>query len=270
MLATIKREHREIPIGLLDPPRNPSRVGMDDAALDELADSIRRNGLIQELIVARLGERYEIVAGHRRSICAARAGLVAVECCVYPSYEAALIAVQYAENRFRADLSAGEEALLFSDLYENQCGQDVDQVCALVGERRNYVESRLALFAGDEFVFKALLEGQIKIGVASKLNECTDETYRRYYLDAAVRGGATVAMVTGWIQEWKSIVGVTPPQSPGVESAPAPAAIAETNFFRCAVCRGTEHVHLMRPINVHQHCQLAILDPLLKTYHGEG
>jgi len=48
-----------------------------------------------------------------------------------------------------------------------------------------------------------------------------------------------------------------------------PSAVPQTNYFTCAVCGGTEDVHLMQPINVHQHCKLAILDKLLATYRGD-
>lgn len=269
-LAAIKRERREIPLGLLDPPRNPSRVDMDETSLDELTRDIRLKGLLCDLIVARKGERYEIVAGHRRSIACGRAGLVAVDCIVYPTYESALVGVQYSENRFRADLSAGEEAMLFSDLLENDCGGDVDRLCEQLGEKRSYVEGRLALFSGDELVFKALLEGEIKIGIATKLNECTDERMRRYFLDACLRGGATVAVVAGWVQDWRRSQA---PSSEG-DSAPmpaaAPSAVPETNYFRCVCCGGVDNVHLMVPVNVHQHCKLAILDKLIAAYRGEG
>lgn len=267
-LATIRPETREIPLGLLDPPRNPSRVGMDDEALEELARDIRAKGLISPLIVARVTDRYEIVAGHRRSLAAQRAGLVAVECRVYPTYETALVGVQYSENRFRADLSAGEEAILFSDLLERECGGDVDRLCELLGEKRPYVEGRLILFEGDERVFQALLENKIKIGVAHKVNECTDELMRRYFLDAAVRGGATTAVVAGWIQDWKQSIGALPQAGGAVATGPAPAPVPETNYFTCACCGGTENVHLMRPVNMHDYCKAAIFDKVIAAYRG--
>jgi ParB family chromosome partitioning protein len=269
-LAHVKPETREIPLWLLDPPPNPSRVGMEEHELEELARSIRLNGLIQPLIVARDGARYQIVAGHRRSIAAERAGLVAVECRVYPTVTTALMAVQYAENRFRADLSAAEEAILFSDLLEREAGGDVDALCELIGERRTYVEGRLNLFSGDELVFKALLEKKISIGVAHKLNEIDDQRMCRYYLDAAIRGGATIAVVTGWVQQWKQDSQYTASAGAPPSPSPAPSAVPQMNYFTCACCDGTDNPHLMVPINVHQHCKLAILDKLIAAYKGQA
>lgn len=267
-VITLKPERREIPLGLLDPPRKPSRVSIDEDYLRELSRDIQAKGLINDLTVARNGERYEVVAGDCRSRACAMAGLVAVWCRVYPTYETALIGVQYSENRFRKELTAGEEAILFSDLLDAECGGDVDQLCELLGEKRSYVEGRLNLFSGDEQVFRALLEVRITIGVAQALNKCSDERMCRYFLDAALRGGATVAVVNGWVDEWKR--SALPPSSAPAPTPTASGPIPQTNYFTCAVCGGTDNVHLMQPINVHTHCHMAILTPMLDAYKGDG
>lgn len=268
-LAATKREFRELPIGLLDAPPNPSRTSMNERNLDELVDSIRAHGILQPLSVTPAGDRYEVLAGHRRLLAAARAGLAAVPCLVYPSDAAGLIAVQYDENRRREELNAADEAIWFSELLEQQCGGDVDALCALLKEKRSYVEGRLLLFQGDARVFEALQDDRIKIGVAHQLNRCTNELHRRYLLHQAIVGGATVAIVSGWIQDWQQQEAALAGRPLPVSSASAPAPVPQTDFFRCYVCGGTDHVHTMQPVNVHGHCQLAILDKLLAAYRGE-
>jgi len=89
-LAEITREFSELALALVDEPALPSRSTMDDEKMRELVGSIRANGLLQPMIVARVGERYEVVAGHRRRIACARAGLFVAPCIVYPSKDAAL------------------------------------------------------------------------------------------------------------------------------------------------------------------------------------
>src|SRR5436190_23573460 len=106
-------------------------MSMDDEKMQELVNSIRKFGIIQRLILARVGDRYEVVAGHRRYLAATRAGLVAVPADVYPSKEAALEGVKHAENRFREDLSPAEEAAYFQELLDGVAGGDVDRVCEL-------------------------------------------------------------------------------------------------------------------------------------------
>jgi ParB/RepB/Spo0J family partition protein len=78
---------------------------MDEEQMDALVASIRELGFISVLVVVRVGERYEVVAGHRRRIAAGRAGLVAVPCLIYPSKGAAMEAIQHAENKHREELN---------------------------------------------------------------------------------------------------------------------------------------------------------------------
>ena len=269
-LATIKPERKEIPLGLIDDPAHPSRSSMDDDKMAELVANIRENGLIQELVLARVGTRFEVVAGHRRFLASQRAGLAGAPASIYPTRSDALDAIQYAENRFREELSTADEAIWFSELLDQKCGGDVDVLCARLGEHRNYVEKRLLLFSGDSLVFEALKREQIVIGVAEQLNKCPVEWHRRGLLDAAIRGGATIAVVSGWIA--RECLATHPDVARAnlsvVTSAPGP--VMTTNYFTCKVCGGTDDVSSMRPVNVHAHCERAILDPLLRSYHGEG
>lgn len=267
-LAAIRREFRELPLGLIDEPPLPSRSSMDEHKLEELVESIRRDGLQQPMVVARTGERYEVIAGHRRWHACRRAGLAFAPCLIYPSKDAALVAVQFAENYAREELNAADEALWFSELLEKHCDGDVDVLCERLHSKRSYVEGRLLLFQGDPTVFEALQQERIKIGVAHLLNQVGAEPMRRYFLDAAVRGGATESVVKGWVLTWKQQAAL----EAGEPAAPAPvtvaSAIPQTDYFRCACCNGTDNVHLMVPINVHSHCKLAILDKLLAAYNG--
>jgi ParB/RepB/Spo0J family partition protein len=269
-LAAAPREFKDIPLGLIDVPELPSRSTMDDDKLDELTASIRRNGLLQPICVARNGERFEVVAGHRRTLACKRAGLVVVPAVIYPTRHTALEAVKFGENRFREDLNAADEAIYFAELLERDCGGDVDQLCEQLGEKRNYIESRLLLFQGDMAVLDALQQTKITIGVAQQLNKCTSEQYRRYLLHQAIVGGATVAVVSGWILDWKKQEALQLGAPAPASAAPTPGPVPETNYFRCAVCEKTDNVHLMQPINVHQHCRMAILTPMLDAYHGKA
>jgi ParB/RepB/Spo0J family partition protein len=263
-------EYRELPVALIDAPVLPARSSMDDQKLDELIADVRAKGVLVPLSVVRNGDRYEVIAGHRRRIAAGRANLVTVRCLIYPTKANALEAVKYSENRFREDLNAADEAIYFTELLERDCGGDVDQLCAQLGEKRGYVEGRLRLFAGDENIFHELQAGQISIGMAHELNKCTDEQYRRYLLHQAIVGGATVNVVGAWVMDWKrSAQAASGAPLPVASSAPA-GPVPELNYFTCCVCRGTDNVHRMRPINVHDYCELAVLEKLLATYHGES
>lgn len=267
-IAALPVEFRRVPLASIVAPALPSRAKMDPAALQELASDIRAVGVLQPLIVARVGDRYEVVAGHRRYVASGLAGLVDVPCLVFPSMSAALERVKFSENKYREDLNAADEAIWFSDVLDRDYGGDVDRLADAFGVTRAYVDGRLALFRGDQVVFEALQRGAIAIGVAHQLNRCTDELHRRSLLHSAIHGGATVSTVSGWIFDWKRIKEATPPGAAAVEGEPAPAPIPTSDPFRCLICGKNHNPHCLKYLPVHDYCKLAILDPLLETYHG--
>lgn len=266
-VAQIKREYRELPTARLVEPAKPSRSSMDDEKMDDLVASIRSIGVIQPLSVARVGDDFEVIAGHRRFIASQRAGLAVVPCIVYPSKEAALLAVQHAENRIREEQTPADEALWYAELLETIDGGDVDVLCGLVNEKRGRVEARLNLLRGDDQIFKALEASKIGVGVAEQLNRCTDLQHRRMLLHQAVHGGATVAVVSGWIAEWKAIHQPATQGLPNQAPAPAPGPIMQTDFFTCALCKKTDNVHLMRPVNFHTFCEQAMFADMLEMWN---
>lgn len=269
-IAAGTREFLDVPLALIDDPELPSRSAMDDAKLDALTESIRAIGLQQPLVLARVGDRFEVIAGHRRRIASARAGLSSVPAIVYPTKDVDTTVIQAHENSRREELNPADEAIWFSELLDRKCGGDIERLCALVGEKLSYVNNRLLLFHGDPDVFAALQRGDIKIGVAHELNTCPDAHYRRYYLDCAIKSGATITTVTGWITEFKQTM-LAAPQGTAAPVADAPGVPdAIHNPFTCEVCGRADQVHLIRQINVHQHCKMAILDPLLAHARGES
>lgn len=253
-------DFRTIALIDIDEPALPSRTEMDDTLMDDLVQSIRSLGFISVIVVVQLGARFRVVAGHRRSIAARRAGLVEVPCFVYASESAALDAIQHAENRHREALSVTDEAIWFAQLLEAHPDEGTDGVAARVGESRNYVEGRLLLLRGCERVFRALAEHAIPIGVAMELNRCTENAHRWMLLDQAIRGGATVSLVRGWIAEWKTI---HQPAGAAVPPLPAPGdtpGVLLDDYWCCRVCGERDNVHAMQPMNGHGYCWHQLLD----------
>lgn len=264
------REFLEWPLDKLDDPALPSRSEMDDEKLADLSSSIRSIGLQQPIIAARVGDRAEVIAGHRRRLAAILAGLQTVPVIMYADKSVDLLTIQAHENTRREDLNPADEGLWFAELLERACDGAIEKLAGLVGETVNYCDGRLALVRGDERVFAALKRGDIKIGVAHELNRVPDAHYRKYFLDCAVQSGATVASVSAWVLDWKrNQVPAAQPSGP-VEAAAPGIAAAPHDPFTCEVCGRADNVHLIRQINVHQHCKMAILDPLLGKVSNGG
>jgi len=243
-----------IAINELREPAQVARAVLDDAGLDELAESIRRVGVINPLTVKEVDGGFEVVAGHRRLLAARRAGLVAVPCLVRSPRDANPTALQLHENLYRQELSPVEEAAWFAELLPT-CNNDTDELCALVKQSRNYVEGRLLLLQGDPEVLAAVAQREIALGVAAELNKLPTKKDRDYYLGWAKATGATVAMV----RQWRATVAAKAPVEPGPAgtspSLPAPAAPTR-DIFQCFICRDSEPKWDLEFWHIHRSCRM--------------
>src|SRR3954452_5908875 len=109
----------ELDIDLLAPNQHQPRLQMDDARLDDLAESIKVNGIIQPILVRRSGTEYRIIAGERRWRAAQRAGLLKVPVVVREIADGAdkqLLELALIENIQRENLNPIDEALAYQRL----------------------------------------------------------------------------------------------------------------------------------------------------------
>src|SRR5262245_6359272 len=100
----------ELPLDAISPNPNQPRKVFDDAALQELSASIRQSGLLQPLIVRRLGDRYQLIVGERRWRAARAAGLTQVPAIVRDANDVESLELALVENLLRDDLNPLEEA----------------------------------------------------------------------------------------------------------------------------------------------------------------
>ncbi len=267
-MTPVSRSTVVLDVTLIDAPELDARLARDPEKLEELARDILRRGLIEPIKVFAKGERYEVVDGFRRFLATKSAGLAMIECFVYPSKAIALEGVKYAANTFREDMSPAEEAILFYELLRTECENDIERLCALVGKSLSYVDNRLELINGDELVFEAVKDRHITLGVARALNTIDKADYRRHYLLHAINTGATVTVVTGWVQEYKSMYGDRG-EAPTQAAAPSgPIVASNYDPLRCEICRKNDPRFIPEQLSVHTHCKLAVLEPLLAAYHG--
>ena len=216
----------ELDIDLLTPnPRQP-RAQIDDARLEELAQSIRANGVIQPIVVRRVeevadgvhGSRYEIVAGERRWRASQRAGLLKVPVAVRDVPDDKLLEVALIENIQREDLNPIEEAQAYRKLTDElQLSQE--SIAAQVGKDRATIANYMRLLRLPAEVRTAISEGELSMGHAKALLSLTDEAaQRRVGRDVIARGLS--------VRETEALV--RNETTPKVERAPAPRVDANT------------------------------------------
>jgi len=234
-------------------PKYVVRIRIDEAKLDELAESIKEIGLLQPILVRPMGDFFEVVAGHRRLLATRKIGLDPVPCLIMDAagHEQS-VAEKLHENLYRHDLTPIEEAAVYAEAFEQLL--DTDKVAAVVHRSRAVVERRLHLLELDDRVRDALADGKIPLGVAEELDKVKEETKRHYLLDCAISDGATVDKVRQWRQDFEKIEliqeGSPLPGGPGALSESTSTAI---NY--CWLCGSDCDQHELRVKMIHTYCE---------------
>ncbi len=146
------------------PSRYQPRKEFNDAKIEELADSIKRHGIIQPLIVSDLGDgRYELVAGERRLRASKLAGLSEVPIVVKEFAENERLAVALIENIQRADLNAIEIAESYQEMID-RAGLKQEEISDAVGKSRASVANTLRLLKLPESIRLRIINNNISEG----------------------------------------------------------------------------------------------------------
>ncbi len=155
---------QQVPVEQIQPNPHQPRSTFPKEQLIELADSIKAHGVIQPLIVKRVGpEKYTLIAGERRLHAARLAGLEEVPVVLREADDQALVEVALVENVQRADLSPLEAADAYQQLHK-EFRLSHEQIAERVGKSRVAITNTIGLLDLSEPVKKALASGQISEG----------------------------------------------------------------------------------------------------------
>jgi len=149
---------------------NPSqpRRSFDEAKIDELANSVRDQGIIQPLVVRRVGEGYELIAGERRLRAARKAGLREVPVIVREASNSETLQLALLENLQREDLNPIEEATAYQRLQE-EFELSQEEIAQKVGKSRPAVANCMRLLLLPREVQQELAQGKLPVGQARAL-----------------------------------------------------------------------------------------------------
>ncbi|WP_114313619.1 ParB/RepB/Spo0J family partition protein [Thermus caldifontis] len=209
-----------LPLSALRPRPQPRRR-FEEASLKALAESVRAHGVLEPLLVRKVGEGYEIIAGERRYRAAGLAGLTEVPVVVLEVDERTAQALALMENLQREDLNPYEETLGILDLLALELGKGREEVVSLLHRMRDetrgkvprnvtgspeaqkvvemfrtlgrmdwqsFVRNRLPLLNLPEDLQEALLRGAIPYTAALELKKVKDLSLRRALLEEAEAG----------------------------------------------------------------------------------
>jgi ParB family chromosome partitioning protein len=171
----------ELDVELLRPNEYQPRLRVDDARLEELAQSIRAHGVIQPIVVRRTGETYEIIAGERRWRAAQHAGLRRVPVVVREVQSESphdLLEMALIENIQREDLNAIEEGIAYRRLAD-EFALTQDAIAKAVGKDRSTVANMVRLLKLPDEVQEEVAAGRLSMGHARALLALTDAAAQR-------------------------------------------------------------------------------------------
>ncbi len=151
---------KELNIDEIEPNPNQPREHFDEESLKELAKSIKKNGILQPVVVRRKGKRYELVLGERRLRAARMAGLNNIPALVRDIDDAGLLMFALLENLQREDLNPLEEAKGYARLKE-QFGMGDREIADILGKDRSTVVNTLRLLKLPKEIKDLLAEGKI-------------------------------------------------------------------------------------------------------------
>lgn len=186
-------------------PAQP-RTRFADEALEELAQSIKANGIVQPIVVRPVGETYQIVAGERRWRAAQRAGLLKLPVVVKEVSDDKLLELALVENIQREELNPVEEARAYRKLIDT-IGLTQEEVAERVGKERTLITTSLRLLKLPDDILKLIEEAKITAGHGRALLLTDDVSLQRRAARAAIGGGASVRETERTVKRWMSAAG---------------------------------------------------------------
>lgn len=194
------REVVEISVEDIIPNRFQPRLTFDPEALNDLASSIKEHGIIQPLVVRRLQDKFEIIAGERRFKAASLIGLKTVPCIIMNLNDNESAEVAIIENIQRKEMTPLEEAKSFKKLLDKGYLTQ-EELAKRMGKSQSAISNKLRLLNLDEVVQEAILNGKISERHARSLLRVDNKDEQRKILAEIIEKRLTVKQTDELIKE---------------------------------------------------------------------
>ncbi len=181
----------QVPIEDIIPNRFQPRLAFDDASLQDLASSIKQHGIIQPLVLRKLNDKYEIIAGERRYKAARLAGLASVPAVITSMDDNTSAEVAIVENVQRKDLTSIEEAKSYQALLDKGY-MTQEELARKMGLSQSAISNKLRLLTLDESVQDAILQERISERHARTLLKVSNRDTQKELLEKTIKQRLTV------------------------------------------------------------------------------
>lgn len=195
----------EVPLVKIVPNPNQPRRDFDEEKLAELADSIKKNGLIQPIVVRKHGIGYEIIAGERRYQASKRAGLERVPVIVKDVDDAEMYRLALIENIQRDDLNPIEEAKGYKTLIAMNGVKSLGDLSELVSKSRSSISNIIRLLKLPEEVQEMVSDGRLTYATARAILAIDGEERQLALARKAVEKGMATSEVEDYVKAVKAM-----------------------------------------------------------------
>ncbi len=204
LLADDTERIQKLAVGVLQPNPDQPRQHFDETALQELAGSIKRYGIVQPLVASPEGSNYRIIAGERRWRAAQIAGLTTVPVIVRTSKELEQLEIAIVENVQRVDLSPLEQAVSIERLHQ-QFNLTYGEIAKRLGKAETTVHNTVRLLQLPDAARDALRNGEISEGHARQVLALKDSPEQQTeLLDLIIKNGWSVRQAERYVSALKA------------------------------------------------------------------
>lgn len=232
------------------------RADLNDEGIAALGSSISRVGVLVPLLVARKGDVFVVIAGHRRLHAARLAGLHELPCIEVKAGDTVNRECSIAENLFRKDLSPMEEAAAIKDWLATGT-VELSYIAEAMRRSVAWVEGRLQLLDWPADLQAAVHDAGLSVAAARNLAQISEDAYRSRLVIMAVENGATARTTAAWLQAWRA----ARPLEVAASAEPVPGRSVTASvvpYSPCVVCETQLRTDSMPFMPICQDCLLTV------------
>ena len=234
LAAGAATKFRLISLDLVDDPAQPIRSDLSPESVEDLVISIRQVGIIEPLVVKPRGDRFEVIAGHRRLVAAGLADLAEVPCYILNVDDEQVEFMKIHENMYRAEIRPSDQAEHFLYLIK-RFKLSPAKIAQLIHKSPAYVTDRLNIANYPQELREALDKGEITFSVAREFYRLKNKEKVVEYIGYAVKNGLTPGLAKRWVDE--HLESLEPRVIPPTTNDDSPAATPQIeSVSTCVYC----------------------------------
>lgn len=252
-----------VKMSLIEEPGHQLRAQILEEGLDELKASMGKRGLLQPILLRPKGERFEIKAGHRRYLAAHELGWDSIKAIIRERTDEDTILDAIHENLHREDMTPMEDARAAA-LIRDREKKSIKEIARMFSKSESWVLSRLDLLEYPEELKKAVDVGALSVSAARELSRITDDAARAYYIEFAIKQGATAQLCAFWRGNWEVQRVVNDPSgnaSAAQSLTPPPMVVT----LPCYFCDQPIPIHLLNHLRACPICTGSIVEEKAKA-----